>query len=85
MLARRACTHALNSLPASQAIAVRSRSFTVVAATQSPARAPTLADITPNTAADFNRKQQEFRESLVAAQKQKEQQESESSCSESSA
>jgi cell pole-organizing protein PopZ len=85
MLARRACTHVLNSLPASQVIAVRSRSFTVAAATQSPARAPTLADITPNTAADFNRKQQEFRDSLVAAQKQKEQQESESSCSKTSA
>jgi hypothetical protein len=76
MLARRLYTHALNSLPASHALAVRSRAFSVAAAVQSSSRAPTIADITPNSAASFNRKQQEFRESLVAQQKQREQQES---------
>jgi hypothetical protein len=74
MLARRACAHALNSLPVSSALAIRSRSFT--AAAQSQFRAPALADITPDSAASFNKKQQEFREGLAAAQKQREQQES---------
>jgi hypothetical protein len=76
MLARRACAHALNSLPASSALAARSRSFTAATATQSRSRAPALADITPDSAATFNKKQQEFREGLAAAQKQREQQES---------
>jgi hypothetical protein len=48
----------------------------VAAAAQGPSRAPTIADITPNSAASFNRRQQEFRDSLVAAQRQKEQQDS---------
>ena len=76
MLARRACARALNSFSASQALAVRSRSFAAGAALQSPSRAPALGDITPDGAASFDKKQLEFRESLVAAQKQKEQQES---------
>ncbi|KAF1913574.1 hypothetical protein BDU57DRAFT_589221 [Ampelomyces quisqualis] len=77
MLARNTCARVLNSLPASQAFAVRSRSFAAGAAVQSSARTPALGDITPNGAASFNKKQQEFRESLIAAQKQKEQQEKE--------
>jgi hypothetical protein len=76
MLARRACAHALNSLPASSALAARSRSFTAATATQSRSRTPALADITPSSAASFNKKQQEFREGLAAEQKQREQQES---------
>jgi hypothetical protein len=76
MLARRACAQALNSLPASSALAARSRSFTAATATQSRSRAPALADITPSSAASFNKKQQEFREGLAAEQKQREQQES---------
>jgi hypothetical protein len=76
MLARRAYSHALHSFPTSYALAIRSRSFSVAAAAQGPSRAPTIADITPNSAASFNRRQQEFRDSLVAAQRQKEQQDS---------
>ena len=76
MLARNACARALNCLPASQAFAIRSRSFAVSAAVQGSGRAPALGDITPNGAADFNQRQKEFRESLITAQKQKEQQES---------
>ena len=76
MLARRACTRTLGSFSASQAFAVRSRSFAAAAAVQCPKRAPALADITPDSAASFNKKQQEFRQSLITAQKQKEQKES---------
>jgi hypothetical protein len=80
MLARRACAHALNGLPVSSSLLGRSRAFTATTATPGPARAPTLADITPDGAASFTKKQQEFREGLVAAQKQKEQQESAYQC-----
>jgi cell pole-organizing protein PopZ len=76
MLARRACAHALNCVPASSALAARSRSFTAATATQSQNKAPSLADITPDSAATFNKKQQEFRDGIAAAQKQREQQES---------
>jgi hypothetical protein len=76
MLAHRALSHALCGPSASQRLAGCSRSFAIVAAAQSPARAPSLADITPNSAASFNKKQQEFRDELIAVQKQKEQQES---------
>jgi hypothetical protein len=75
MLARRACARTLNGVSAAQAVATRSRSFSAATSVQGP-RAPSLADITPDSAASFNRKQQEFREGLVAAQKQREQQES---------
>jgi hypothetical protein len=57
-------------------MATGSRSFAAGAVMKSPARAPALADITPEDAASFNKKQKEFREGLIAAQKQKEQQES---------
>jgi hypothetical protein len=70
MLARRACARVR------AAITVQSRSFVAAAAAQSPARAPALADITPESVASFTEKQQKFRDGLVAAQKLKEQQES---------
>lgn len=75
MLARRACARTLHSLSAPQASAPHARYFSAVAAAQGP-RAPSLGDITPDSAASFSKKQQEFREGLVAAQKQREQQES---------
>lgn len=76
MFARRACSSVRSIVPAPRSTAASSRSFVAGAVTQSPNRAPALADITPDAAASFNKKQKEFRESLIAAQKQKEQQES---------
>ena len=76
MLARRTCNSIRSVVSAPRSTAASSRSFAVGAATQSSARAPALADITPDIAASFNKKQKEFRDGLVAAQKQKEQQES---------
>jgi hypothetical protein len=76
MLSRSTCARALQSFPTSHALATRSRLFSAAVAAQGPSRAPTIADITPDSAASFNRRQQEFRDSLVAAQKQKEQQDS---------
>ena len=76
MLAQRACSSARGILSASRSIPVGSRSFAAGASIQSSGRAPALADITPDAAASFNKKQKEFRDGLVAAQKQKEQQES---------
>ncbi|KAL9114933.1 MAG: hypothetical protein Q9227_001176 [Pyrenula ochraceoflavens] len=43
-----------------------------------PGRSPGLGDITPNGADQFNTRQQEFRDNLEAARKQKEQQDSQS-------
>lgn len=77
MFTRRACGNVRGVLPISRPGTVSTRSFTAGAIAQSAAhRAPALADITPDAAESFNRKQNEFRESLIAAQKQKEQQES---------
>jgi hypothetical protein len=76
MLARRACASVRNTSHAQLTLAVRSRSFTATALAHNPSRAPALADITPNSAASFTEKQREFRDSLITAQKQKEQQES---------
>jgi hypothetical protein len=76
MLTRRACASVRGVLSSQTATAVRSRAFTIGAASQSPARAPALADITPDAAASFNEKQKSFRDGLVAAQKRKEQEES---------
>jgi hypothetical protein len=76
MLTRRACSSVRGILPTSRPATVSTRSFAASAITQSSTRAPALADITPDAAASFNRKQKEFRDGLVAAQKQKEQQES---------
>ncbi|KAF2820007.1 NIPSNAP-domain-containing protein [Ophiobolus disseminans] len=77
MLTRRAFAQAFAGLSSSQGVAGRSRCFAAAAVAQGPARAPALADITPDSAASFTKKQQEFRDGLVAAQKQKEQQEKE--------
>jgi hypothetical protein len=41
-------------------------------------RAPSIRDITPDSAAEFNARQKEFRENLEAARKKREQQESQS-------
>jgi hypothetical protein len=76
MFARRVYPHVRSTLPSSNLISVCSRTFAAATAARSPVRAPVLADITPNDAASFSEKQKEFRESLVAAQKQKEQEES---------
>jgi len=79
MLTRRVCASVRTGLPAAHLAPVNARSFSAAAAAQSPARAPTLADIAPDSASRFNERQKEFREGLVAAQKQKERQESQSS------
>jgi hypothetical protein len=76
MFTRRAYTSVRGILPTQTTTAVRSRTFAVAAAVRSPARAPTLGDITPDSAASFNEKQKNFREGLIAAQKRKEQDES---------
>lgn len=76
MLTRRACASVRSALPAKHTTSTRSRAFAGGSATQVPVRGPALADITPESAASFNEKQKEFRDSLIAAQKRKEQQES---------
>lgn len=78
MLARRVCASVRSAVPAQHTTAASSRSFAALAAAQGPARAPALAEISPDGAAAFNEKQLEFREGLIAAQKKKEQQESQS-------
>jgi len=58
-----------------------SRSYSLTSTAQSRFRAPSLADITPESAATFDARQREFRERLVAEQnerKRKEQAESQS-------
>ena len=76
MLARRACANVRSAFPTKHTTVVRSRSFVAGAAMNGPARSPALADITPDNAMSFSEKQKDFRDGLVAAQKQKEQQES---------
>jgi cell pole-organizing protein PopZ len=76
MLTRRVCASVRGILSPPSATVVRSQAFSTGALTQSPARAPTLADITPDGAAVFNQKQKSFRDGLIAAQKRKEQEES---------
>jgi hypothetical protein len=43
---------------------------------QQPAKAPALADVLPNGASSFDAKQKEFRENVIAAQKEREKRES---------
>lgn len=76
MLARRVCANVRNTFPAQHPTIAPSRSFAAATAILGPARSPALADITPDSARSFSEKQKEFREGLVTAQKQKEQQES---------
>ena len=76
MFAQRASSNMRSILSAPLSIPAGSRSFVAGALLQSSSRAPALADITPDAAASFNKRQKEFRDGLVAAQKQKEQQES---------
>lgn len=75
MLTRRACAGVRGVLPAQAASAARPRAFSISAAPQGSARAPVLADLTPDGAASFNEKSRQFRQGLVAAQKQREQEE----------
>ena len=76
MLARRVGTGLRSALPAQHtAAAVNSRCFTAYAAAQSQ-KAPALANVRPDGAAEFNARQKEYRESLIAAQKEREQRES---------
>lgn len=78
MLARRVGANLRGALPAHQASAVvTSRSFTAYAAAQSH-KTPALADVKPDGAAEFNARQKEYREGLIAAQRKKEQKESKS-------
>ena len=65
-----------SGLSSSHPSTLNSRSFAAIASAQGPARAPALADITPDGAPRFNEKQKEFREGLVSAQKKKKEQES---------
>lgn len=76
MLTRRSCSNVRGILPTTRPANAHTRFFAAGTVSQSSARAPALADITPDAAASFNRRQKEFREGLVAAQKQREQQES---------
>jgi len=76
MLAQRACSNVRSILSATRAVPPVTRAFSAGTLLQGSARAPALGDITPDAATSFNKKQKEFRDGLVAAQKQKEQQES---------
>jgi hypothetical protein len=76
MFTRRICASVRSAVPAQQPVAISSRSFAALAAAQSPARAPALADVGPDDAAAFSEKQKEFREGLITAQKKQEQRES---------
>lgn len=76
MLTRRVCASARSVLSMPNNKSALPRAFTTSAAIKSSARAPALADITPESVASFTAKQKEFREGIVAAQKRKEQEES---------
>ncbi|KAL9074785.1 MAG: hypothetical protein Q9157_004275 [Trypethelium eluteriae] len=56
---------------------VSARSFASSSYLSNPAKAPALADVMPDGGPTFDAKQREFRDKLIAAQKQKEQQERE--------
>jgi hypothetical protein len=77
MLARRVCTNVRGALAAPPTAPASSRSFAALAAAQGPARAPSLADISPEGASSFNARQKEFRDGLVAAREHKVKQEKE--------
>jgi hypothetical protein len=74
MLSRRACAGLRSAVPAASAPA-HARAFTAFAAAR---RAPSLADVSPDGAAKFSERQQEFRDGLESARRKKEQQESQS-------
>lgn len=76
MFTRRVGAGLRGALPAQHTTAVsNSRSFAAYAAAQKH-RTPSLADIRPDGAEEFNARQKEYREGLIAAQKKKEQKES---------
>ena len=81
MFSRRVGASLRGALSTQHATAVgSSRSFAAYAAAQKH-KTPSLADIKPDGAAEFNARQKEYREGLIAAQKKKEQKESQSSFS----
>ncbi|KAF2642915.1 NIPSNAP-domain-containing protein [Massarina eburnea CBS 473.64] len=78
MFTRRACASVRSAVSVSahpSPPAANSRSFAAFAAAHGPVRAPALADVKPSDAADFTKRQKEFRDGLVAAQKKKEDEE----------
>lgn len=75
MLASKIAPRLRTSCAASSSLA---RPFTSTTATRSE-RAPALADIKPDQAAAFDARQKDFREQLIQNQRQREQQESQSS------
>lgn len=76
MLTRRVGAGLRGALPTQHTTsAVNSRCFTAYAAAQRH-KTPALADVRPDGAAEFNARQKEYREGLIAAQKSKEQKES---------
>ncbi|KAF2727365.1 NIPSNAP-domain-containing protein [Polyplosphaeria fusca] len=78
MLSRRVCAGVRSAVAASHPTPSNARTFAAIAAAQGPARAPSMSDITPDSASTFNERQKEFREGLVSAQKKREQEESQS-------
>jgi hypothetical protein len=66
------------SNPSSAASAAATHLLRPFSTSASRYRAPSIRDITPDNAAQFNARQKEFRENLEAARKAKEQQESQS-------
>ncbi|KAF2792285.1 NIPSNAP-domain-containing protein [Melanomma pulvis-pyrius CBS 109.77] len=77
MLAQRVCAGARAAITVIPPAAASSRAFSALVAARSSARAPALADVTPDGAAKFAERQREFREGLITAQKKQEQQEKE--------
>ena len=76
MLARRLCASVRSAVSAPPTATVNSRAFAALAAARNPIRAPSLADIKPDGAAEFAARQKEFRDGLKAAQLKQEQQDS---------
>ncbi|EMR70729.1 hypothetical protein MGN70_012742 [Eutypa lata] len=66
MLARQVARAAAGATPRS--------SLRAFSSTATQCRAPTIADVTPNSVETFNTKQRQFREQLIAAQQQREEQ-----------
>ena len=64
MLARQVARAAAGATPRS--------SLRAFSSTATQCRAPTIADVTPNSVETFNTKQRQFREQLIAAQQQRE-------------
>ena len=76
--------HHSHPSPPHQQYGPSARSFSSIPALRYAARVPSIGDITPNDGAAFDSRQNDFRQSLIAAQKAKEQQESQLRSSSSS-